>query len=678
MFRRTSTKTEKRFSRALGLLVVFLLFTGMIAPVSSQSSNSDTSPEVKSAPAQDSPEAVSEEPVAAQPEAAPEKPADSETDAAPEEVAHETAPPADAPPAEEPAEEPAPAEPAGPVISEVVVIGNQNINRDPILDTVSLKPGTPFRREQMLRDRAAIEAMGFFDNVAAREEETPAGLRVTFEVVENPVVKTIQFSGNTVLSAEQLKEAMRTKEGQVFNNNTFLDQDLAAIEDAYRRLGYLAIVTADADLDSDTGMLSLPILEFRVNRIRFTGLSKTKPIVFRRVMNLKEGELFNDQTLQKDLARIYELDILDVEKAEFPVREPSSEPGYVDITIPVHEKKTGNINVGLGYSSLQKVVGRVEIYETNFRGLGQGVNALYEVSGAGRGGSYELGYFDPFFREDQTSINVRYYNKAIYRFSSSALGGGSILDDSYDERRAGAVVGFSRPFGDTLRGFITLRTESIKTNYDESRPINSDLPIIIQNGRINSVAFKANWDTRDFRLDPAMGQLVSFTYEPGYSKMSGLDGNMFTKLEMDLRKYISPEGPRLLMNDKRRTFAFRLQGGWSIGSLPFYEQFFLGGAERLRGYREDRFWGSKFLLCSTEYRTPIAGGLNGVLFVDYGSAWGDDYRGVSERLTQSRSFDGHLGYGAGIRVSTPIGNLRFDYGFGEEGNRTHFSIGQAF
>ena len=398
MFRRTSTKTEKRFSRALGLLVVFLLFTGMIAPVSSQSSNSDTSPEVKSAPAQDSPEAVSEEPVAAQPEAAPEKPADSETDAAPEEVAHETAPPADAPPAEEPAEEPAPAEPAGPVISEVVVIGNQNINRDPILDTVSLKPGTPFRREQMLRDRAAIEAMGFFDNVAAREEETPAGLRVTFEVVENPVVKTIQFSGNTVLSAEQLKEAMRTKEGQVFNNNTFLDQDLAAIEDAYRRLGYLAIVTADADLDSDTGMLSLPILEFRVNRIRFTGLSKTKPIVFRRVMNLKEGELFNDQTLQKDLARIYELDILDVEKAEFPVREPSSEPGYVDITIPVHEKKTGNINVGLGYSSLQKVVGRVEIYETNFRGLGQGVNALYEVSGAGRGGSYELGYFDPFFR----------------------------------------------------------------------------------------------------------------------------------------------------------------------------------------------------------------------------------------------------------------------------------------
>jgi outer membrane protein insertion porin family len=223
-----------------------------------------------------------------------------------------------------------------------------------------------------------------------------------------------------------------------------------------------------------------------------------------------------------------------------------------------------------------------------------------------------------------------------------------------------------------------LRSESIKTNYDESRPINSDLPIIIQNGQITSVAFKANWDTRDFRLDPAMGQLVSFTYEPGYSKMSGSDGNTFTKLEMDLRKYLSPEGPRVLINDKRRTFAFRLQGGWSIGSLPFYEQFFLGGAERLRGYREDRFWGSKFLLGSAEYRTPIAGGLNGVLFADYGSAWGDDYRGVSERLTQSRSFDGHLGYGAGIRVSTPIGNLRFDYGFGDEGNRTHFSIGQAF
>jgi outer membrane protein insertion porin family len=67
-----------------------------------------------------------------------------------------------------------------------------------------------------------------------------------------------------------------------------------------------------------------------------------------------------------------------------------------------------------------------------------------------------------------------------------------------------------------------------------------------------------------------------------------------------------------------------------------------------------------------------------VVFADYGSAWGNDYVDVIPELSQSTSFEGHFGYGVGIRVATPIGNLRFDYGFGDEGSRTHFSIGQAF
>ncbi len=124
--------------------------------------------------------------------------------------------------------------------------------------------------------------------------------------------------------------------------------------------------------------------------------------------------------------------------------------------------------------------------------------------------------------------------------------------------------------------------------------------------------------------------------------------------------------------------AFRLKAGYADGTLPFFEQYFVGGAESLRGYREDRFWGTKSLLLSAEFRKPIAQAISGVVFLDYGDAWDAPSDYFIGELEQSSSFEGHLGVGVGMRVQTPIGHIRLDYGTGSEGGRTHFSMGQAF
>lgn len=565
-------------------------------------------------------------------------------------------------------------------ITEIAIVGNQNIGREAILSSIESKPGMPFDRAKMQADRASIEKMGFFQVASAKEEDVPGGIKITFEVVENPKVTEIVFKGQTVVTTQELMDAIRTKVGQVYNINT-LDQDLKDIENLYARKGYLAYVTNEAEIDPATGVLTLPVMEFRVGVIQITGLTKTKPWVLKREMKLKEGDLYNAQQLQKDVTRIYELDYLDVEKYEPPRREPGDQEGYLNIIIPVAEKKTGNVSVGLGYSSYQKVVGRVELAESNFQGKGLGVNALYEVgTGGGSGDSYELGFYNPWFRKDNTSLSVRAYNKAIYRFSSSAFGGGVDFgqDADYTERRKGVNLGLSRPFGEQVRGFVTLRTESVDSNFKEGAITDPDLVAIAQEGEVTGLAFRGTIDTRDFALDPAVGTYYSLSWEPGIANVNKTGTNTFTKLEADLRRYFSAGGPKETVKDKRRTIAVRLRGAWSTGSLPFWEQFFAGGAERLRGYREDRFWGNRMLLASLEYRVPIGGGLGGVLFADYGDAWGEDYANAITDLPQSGSFEGHLGYGLGIRVATPIGNLRFDYGFGDEGSRTHFSIGQAF
>lgn len=102
--------------------------------------------------------------------------------------------------------------------------------------------------------------------------------------------------------------------------------------------------------------------------------------------------------------------------------------------------------------------------------------------------------------------------------------------------------------------------------------------------------------------------------------------------------------------------------------LPFYEQFYLGGLETLRGYEENEFRGDKVVLGSLELRVPLAKELLGSLFVDAGKAWSED-------LPME---DFKVGWGFGIRFKTPIGLIRLNYGVGKKEGRFYFGMGEAF
>jgi len=112
--------------------------------------------------------------------------------------------------------------------------------------------------------------------------------------------------------------------------------------------------------------------------------------------------------------------------------------------------------------------------------------------------------------------------------------------------------------------------------------------------------------------------------------------------------------------------------------VPFFEQFFAGGANSVRGYEEDRFWGKQMALASLEYRHPIQTGMSLIGFVDYGGAWGG-FGGVNS-FSQSDTLKLYMGYGIGLSFHVPkIGPLRFDYGFDKQGHgRLHFQMSTAF
>ncbi len=591
-------------------------------------------------------------------------------------------------------------------IVDIKITGNDHVSSEAIMAALSLKPGMNFSEASIQQAKQSIESMGYFQpGVTVGTESVAGGIRAIFNVVENPVVKAVNITGNTVAPTEKLLSLMRTSVGSVLNTDTLLQKDVRAIEGYYEEQGYIAYVTEDIGIDPKTGALNIPINEVKIENVKITGNKKTKSDVVLREMRQRAGDVYNVKTLHADLQRIYDLDIFELESASSYKTEPGSDLGKVNVIIPVKEKKTGEVSVGLGYSSKNKLVGQAKLSENNFRGRAEKVNLLWEQSGT-RGSSYEAGFYEPWLDKKNTSLGVNLYNKLIYRFSSSqALGGGVGFNtgnaSNYDERRKGGSLTLSRPLGLLNRGFLTFRAEGVDSGVADV--VSTNVPFNLkQAASVNSGTTRFTNDSRDSQLDPFVGGYNSGALEfggVGFTKKNiNLSeqkvSNPFAKYSIDVRRYISKGGPRKDFNEKRKRIAVRVMGGAISGLVPFSEQYFVGGAESLRGYKEDRFWGKYMLLASAEYRMPLAPSLTGVAFVDYGDAWGApiEYRKVVgtdasgnpaltdliEQFTQHESFQGNVGYGFGIRVNTPLGPLRLDYGFGKEGSRAHFSIGQVF
>ena len=125
---------------------------------------------------------------------------------------------------------------------------------------------------------------------------------------------------------------------------------------------------------------------------------------------------------------------------------------------------------------------------------------------------------------------------------------------------------------------------------------------------------------------------------------------------------------------RKHVIALRFMGGYANGDMPYYDLFTLGGADNLRGYEDDEFRGNKMYAATVEYRYPIAKKIQGVFFVDAGSAWDG-----TENIPWYQNDDSiHVSTGLGFRITTPIGPIRLDYGVGDDGGKFHFSFGGKF
>ena len=278
---------------------------------------------------------------------------------------------------------------------------------------------------------------------------------VSVEVFENPVISEVRIRTNVPLKgkgavkAEDVLQRLGSQSNLVVNVNT-VRADARLIQEAYRKAGYDAYILEVADVfDPKTNILTFPVTITVLDAIDFEGLNKTKPYVIRREMRSKIGDPINRDVVQRDTTRIFATGLFsDVQN---PRVEPTEE-GHARLIIPVQEQRTGQVQVGFGYSVQQRLTGTLEISENNFRGRGQGVSASWTVGGFSARNQFELGFTEPWLDKNNTSFSASLYDRFQYRFNrvlSSAATDGQSNKPYYEERKGGSVT-LSRPVTEVI------------------------------------------------------------------------------------------------------------------------------------------------------------------------------------------------------------------------------------
>jgi len=628
--------------------------------------------------------------------------------AAQPEPAPELAPPTPAPEAAEPRV----------LVAEVAVRGEQvelpQELQNQVYGAIRTQPGRTTTRSQLQEDINAIFATGFFSNVRAVPEDTPLGVRVSFVVQPNPVLRNVQVQANpgtkvpSVLPPKVVDDVFREQYGSILNLRR-LQEGIKRLNQWYQENGYVLAQVVEAPQVAPDGTVTLQIAEGVVEDIQVRFIregeatneegepirGRTRDFIITRELQLEPGEVFNRNTVQTDLQRVYGLGIFEDVQVSL---NPGQDPRQVVVLVNVEERRSGSVAAGAGFSSASGLFGTVSYQEQNLGGNNQRLGAELQVGE--RDVLFDVRFTDPWIAGDP--FRTSYTVNGFRRRSISLIFDGDdenivVGDDAVRPRviRTGGGVTFTRPLSRnplersewTASAGLQYQRISVRDNDGEISPTGrlnveggpQDIPLSLSPDGTDDLLTLQLGAVRDLRnnpLTPTSGSLLRFGVEQSVPIGSG--SILLNRLRGSYSQYLPVNFTNFA--EGAETLAFNLQAGTVIGDLPPYEAFSVGGTNSVRGYDEGQVGsGRSFVQATAEYRFPIFSVVGGTLFVDVGSDLGTagNVPGRPGELLDKPGTG--FGYGVGVRVQSPLGPLRIDYGFNDEGDsRLHFGIGERF
>ena len=557
---------------------------------------------------------------------------------------------------------------AGRTVSAVDIANVPDEVKSTLMPLIRTKPGDALTLEGVKADVSSLGSTGVFSQIVPTLETVPEGVKLSYITKANPVIHSVEFTGNTVFTGEQLTEMLGIQPNSVLNT-TLLSQKMQDIEKLYLQQGYLLYSVADVQVTAD-GVLKIGIAEGVVEDITIEGNDKTKDYVILRELRYKKGEPFNKFTASRSMERLYNLGFFEDVNMKLL---PGTKEHEVITEIDVVEQKTGVVSVGAGYSESDGMVGILELGENNFRGTGDKVNFHWEFGGSSEGKNYQISYTRPWINDNGDSLGFSIFDRR-YDYDDYNADGDTVA--SYDRRRKGFNLTWGHVSSEYRRNYFTL--ETVRESYDDhdgfdwgsAAPADDKTKaewynaIMDNMGRTNSFTFQHVFDNRDNYFNATKGRRLSASVQYGGHGLGG---------DYDFYKFTT-EGRFYKGLSNGHVLALRVMAGYISGETSYNQLFNLGGSNNLRGYEDDQFKGEKMYAATLEYRIPVASKVEAVLFTDVGSTWDID-EGRIPWYTDDDSINWSVG--VGLRLQTPIGPIRLDYGHGDR-NKFHFSFGAQF
>ena len=504
---------------------------------------------------------------------------------------------------------------------------------------------------------------------------------ITINITEGPKysVGDVRLAGELLLPEPELTRLILVKAGDVYSREK-LTQSAKALSDRLGSDGYaFANVNAVPEIDREKRTASFtffidPGRRVYIRKINISGDAKTRDEVIRRELRQLEGAWYDATRIERSKVRITRLNFFDDVNVETPA-VPGS-PDQVDLDVTVTEKATGNLLAGVGYSSADGLVLSGSVSQNNVFGTGNALTAAVNTSRINR--TVAVTYSEPYWTADGIARTIEVYDKSV---NSSSL-----PIAQYSSRTLGGAVGFGVPVTETDSVILALRYEHTNLSLaDNSPPIYVDF-VTKFGSSTNSYILSTGWarDTRDSILFPTRGLLQSALVEWGlpvgdlsYYKLNYLI-QWFTPLPANI--------VWMLRGD------VGYGGGLGNKPLPFFKAYYAGGVGSVRGYdtaslgpqdnQGNTIGGRRKIIGNAELFFPLPGAkandqsVRLSVFTDAGQI----YDNGSQPQLESFRFSA----GAGLAWNSPVGPLKFSYGYplnkkiGDRVQHFQFQVGTVF
>ncbi|MEM8637677.1 MAG: BamA/TamA family outer membrane protein [Cyanobacteria bacterium P01_G01_bin.54] len=548
-------------------------------------------------------------------------------------------------------------------------------------NTLSTQAGRPTSNGQIAADVAALKATQLFKTVEVAAVPNNQGWDVQYNVTP-VVINRVQLASAQVLSTATAQNLFDEQMGQAVQPSA-INQGIAAINQWYQEQGYAVAKVKDVQARTD-GSLLVEVQEGIVANVEVAFIDdageltegRTQPEFVQDYLNLQPGEVFTVAQVQDDLAQLYQLGLF--EQAHVALRDNGDQ---VDVTYELREAASRGVNVGGGYSGSSGVFGTLSYNDRNFGGIGQQFNANVQLGT--RDLQFETRFGSPY-RSSQPDTLGYELNAFRQRGVSSSFDNDVRLENG-DRVREGRFGG-----GVEVQGAIDDWQTSVGVNFSRVSVRDSDgaLAPVDKFGNalstsetgiddLYTVRAQVTNDQRDNLRNPTAGSVFSLSSEQSIPVGSG--DILMNQINASYTTYQATE---LFSEENPEVIAFNLQGGTTIGDLPPHQMFLIGGANSVRGYGAGDLAASRsYILASAEYRVPLfSSPVTGVLFADFASDMGSSplWLGEGGEADETKPGSG-FGYGAGIRVDSPLGVIRADFGRSDQGDsRLQFGLGHRF